>query len=85
MKKLKINLLFASALMLGGGLAVANEVAFVDPNVFNNNASTTGAPDWQPIASPADATCGAASSRACKGYRATPTGAVTNIVTGAKP
>ena len=70
------------ALVLGGGLAVAGEVTFEDPNVFNANAnSSTAAPNWQPLDGET-VNCGAANARQCKAYRNPTTGAISSIVYG---
>jgi hypothetical protein len=67
MKKLRIDFLFAAALLLGGGLAVANDAMTTDPNVFN--AAAEGQPaDWQPIDGQT-VTCEANPSRECTGLQ----------------
>ena len=67
MKKLRIDFMFAAALMLGGGLAVANNAATLDPNVYN--AAAPGQPEsWTPI--PAGGiTCEEDDQVNCKGFR----------------
>ncbi|WP_254412094.1 hypothetical protein [Dyadobacter diqingensis] len=67
MKKLRIDFLFAAALMLGGGLAVANNATAVVSNVYN--ATPDGPSEtWTPI--PAGGiTCEEDDQVNCKAFR----------------
>lgn len=67
MKKLRIDFLFAAALLLGGGLAVAGNALTTDPNVFN--VAPDGQPaDWQPIGDQ-QITCDNNPNRECTGLQ----------------
>ncbi|MBE9462124.1 hypothetical protein ACFP1I_12875 [Dyadobacter subterraneus] len=57
MKKLKFDLLFAAALMLGGGLAVAHSATTVANTVFYNDAAEGQPEHWQPVPSGRTVSC----------------------------
>ncbi|TDE18055.1 hypothetical protein [Dyadobacter psychrotolerans] len=78
MKKLKFEFLFAAAVMLSGGLAVANSLTAVAPNVYN--ADNSGGTDWTPVPSDKAVECDAAPTHECSGTQ-TGTG-VTDIERG---
>jgi len=57
MKTLKVNYLFLAAMMLGGGLAVANNTNSAANTVFYNNAAEGQPENWQPVPSGQNLRC----------------------------
>jgi hypothetical protein len=65
MRKLKMDYLFVTALMLGGGLAVANARATAVNTLFYNNASAGQPANWQPVPSGRTVECNPNPNNAC--------------------
>jgi len=65
MKKLKLDYLFVTAMMLGGGLAIADARATAVNTLFYNRAAAGQPQDWQPVPSGRTVECNANPSNAC--------------------
>lgn len=69
MKTLKVNYLFLAALMLGGGLAVANNSSSAVNTVFYNAAAEGQPENWQPVPSGQTLHCDANPDNECSQTR----------------
>lgn len=68
MKKLKVDFLFVAALLLGGGLASANNVGFFASNVYNATPNAAS-PTWTPIPAGSSVSCDNDNTKLCSAFQ----------------
>ncbi|SEI46243.1 hypothetical protein SAMN04487995_0930 [Dyadobacter koreensis] len=68
MKKLKVDFLFVAALLLSGGLAMANHSGMVASNVYNSTPNAAS-PTWTPIPAGATVSCDSDNTKLCSAFQ----------------